>query len=283
MAELRQFRRRFGIHLRERGHDVKQHISRHHDKRALQYRFPVAGKHFLHRRGFGFALLFRLAVHMAFVHGHPHPQADQHQHQRSDKRNAPAPFHQRVVADNRADEEKHAVGHQQADGRAQLRKRAEPGAFALRRVFSRHQRRTAPFAAQADTLADTADAQQQRGEQADFLISRQQADANGRQPHRQQRSHQRFLAADFVAEVAEQRRTDGAREKRQRQRRERQQRGDGGVAFVEKLGIEHQHGRRRVDVVIIKFDGRANHRGDGDLIGIVSQMVLVMLRGIHNR
>ena len=55
----------------------------------------------------------------------------------------------------------------------------EPGAFALRRVFSRHQRRTAPFAAQADTLADTADAQQQRGEQADFLISRQQADADG--------------------------------------------------------------------------------------------------------
>ena len=87
------------------------------------------------------------------------------------------------MADNGADEEEYAVGHKQADGGAQLRESAEPGAFAIGRVFGGHQGRAAPFAAQADTLADAAQAQKQRRGDADVFIGGQEADAHGGKPH----------------------------------------------------------------------------------------------------
>ena len=146
----------------------------------------MAGEHFAHRRGLGFAFGFGFAVNVALVHAQAHPQADEHQHQRGDKGNAPAPGNHLFVADGGADGEEHAVGHQKADGRAQLREGAEPGAFAFGRVFGGDQRRAAPFAAQPDALADAAQAQQQRCGDADVVIVGQEADADGGQPHGQQ-------------------------------------------------------------------------------------------------
>ena len=149
----------FGIHLHKRSHHIKQHISRRHNERALQNRFPVFGNHFFHRRVLRFAFGFRFAVNMAFMQGHPHPQAHNHQHKRQHERNAPAPLHQFVMPHQRADGEERAVCHKQANWRAQLRERAEPCAFAFGRVFGGNQSRAAPFAAQAQTLPDAANTQ----------------------------------------------------------------------------------------------------------------------------
>ena len=90
------------------------------------------------------------------------------------------------MADGRANQKEHAVGHEQADGCAQLGESAKPSAFAFRRVFRGDQCRAAPFAAQAQALAEAEQAQQQRRENADLLVIGQQADGDGGQTHGQQ-------------------------------------------------------------------------------------------------
>ena len=101
---------------------------------------------------------------------------------------------------------------QKADRRPELREHAEPGAAAGRRVLGREQRRAAPFAAEPDALAEAQQAEQPRRERARLGVARQDADQRGRQAHRQHRGDERRLAADAVAEMAEQDRADRARE-----------------------------------------------------------------------
>ena len=96
-----------------------------------------------------------------------------------------------------------------------------------RRVLDGEQHRAAPFAAQAEPLAEAAQREQQRRGDADRRVRRQQADRHRRHAHRQQRGDERGLAADAVAEVTEERRADRAGEERDgegRQRRERRRR-----------------------------------------------------------
>ena len=110
------------------------------------------------------------------------------------------------------EQQEDAAGEEEADRRAELRKHAVPGALARRRVLDRQQHRAAPLAAEAQALAEAAQRQQQRRGDADRVVGRQHADRHRRHAHRQQRRHQRRLAADAVAEVAEQRRADRPRE-----------------------------------------------------------------------
>ena len=74
--------------------------------------------------------------------------------------------------------------------------------------------------------------------------------------------------------MAEQRRAQRPGEKSQRQRGERQQNRHRRIAFIEKLGVEHQHRRSGIDIIIVKFDGRAHHRGNSNFIRIVAQLRL---------
>ncbi len=113
---------------------------------------------------------------------------------------------------------------EEAERRAELREHAVPALLAARRVLGREQHGAAPFAAEAQALAEPAEREQRRRRDADRGVGRQQADRDGRQAHRQQRRDERRLAPDAVAEVAEQRRADGPREERERERRERLQR-----------------------------------------------------------
>ena len=108
--------------------------------------------------------------------------------------------------------EEQPVRREEADRRPELREHAEPAALAGRRVFGREQRRAAPFAAEADALAEAQDAQQDRREAADRVVARHEADQRGRQAHHEQRCDERRLTADPVAEVAEQERADRPRD-----------------------------------------------------------------------
>ena len=80
-----------------------------------------------------------------------------------------------------------------------------PRALAGRRVLGRQQHGAAPLTAKTEALAEAAQRQQQRRRDADRLVGRQHADQHRRHAHRQQRRHERGLAADAIAEVAEQR------------------------------------------------------------------------------
>ena len=162
-----------------------------------------------------------------------------------------------------------------------MREGAEPGALSVRGILGGHQCSTSPFAAQPQTLSDAEDAQQQRRPEANALIVGQQADGNGGKPHQQQRGHQRLLAADAVTKVPEQCRTDGTRQEGQRQRGQRQQHRHVFIALVEELGIEDQHCGSSVDVVVVELDGGSHHRGNGNLVGIVSEMRDFLMTVVH--
>ena len=134
----------------------------------------------------------------------------------------------------------------------------------MRRVLGRQQRRAAPFAAEPDALAEAQQAQQPGRERAGRGIAGQDADQGRRQAHDHHRRHQRRLAADAVAEMAEQERADRPR-----------QEGDAeGQEGVERLGLRRRLGKERladhqrrggaVNVKIIKFDRRADQARQHD-------------------
>lgn len=72
-----------------------------------------------------------------------------------------------------------------------------------RRGLHGHQNGPAPFAAQTQTLRQTADDQQNRGPDADLIKGGNQADGASADAHDVESEHKHFLAPEFVAEMAE--------------------------------------------------------------------------------
>ena len=162
-------------------------------------------------------------------------------------------------------------------GGPELREGAVQGALFRRRVFRRQQRRAAPFAAEAQALAEARQRQQQRRHDADTLVARQQADNHRRDAHRQQRGHQRHLAPHAVAEVAEQRRANRPRDEGDGKCRQRLQGRGGGVALGKEDVREDDNRGGGVNVEVKKLDSGADKRGDNHFIAGVDR------RGILGR
>ena len=158
-----------------------------------------------------------------------------------------------------------AAGEEEADRRAELREHAVPGALARRRVLDREQHRAAPLAAEPEALAETAQREQERRGDADRVVGRQHADSDRRHAHRQQRRDQRRLAADAIAEVAEQRRADRPGEERDREGRQRRERRRRGIGGRKEQPREDEHRRGRVDVEVEELDRRADQAGEQHL------------------
>ena len=137
-------------------------------------------------------------------------------------------------------------------------------AFLLRRrVLIGHQHRAAPFAAQPDAL-EHAQEQQHGRPDADAVVGGHQADQEGRHAHDHQRHHQHALAADAVAEVAEDQPAQRTRDEADREggvgqhgRHQRVVRGE--VQFV-----EHDAGDDAVQEEVVPLDGGADQRGGDD-------------------
>ena len=101
-------------------------------------------------------------------------------------------------------------------------------------------------------------------------VGRQRANGDGgERPWSSSATHQRGLAADAIAEVAEERRADRPREEGDAKRRERGERGGGRVGRgKEQLG-KYEHRRGRVDVEVEELDGGADEAGEQHLAGAV--------------
>ena len=81
------------------------------------------------------------------------------------------------------------------------------------RPFHRDQGGAAPLAADAEPLDKADDGQDDGAPDADRRVARDETDGEGREAGQQQGCDQRHLAADAVAEMAEQRRADRAGDK----------------------------------------------------------------------
>ena len=87
-------------------------------------------------------------------------------------------------------------------------------------------RRAAVLAAEREALEEAERHEQDRRGDADLAVVRQQADQEGRAAHDEQRDEEGVLAADQVADAAEDERAEGAGgESRAEGRQRREQRG----------------------------------------------------------
>ena len=199
----------------------------------------------------------------AFFKFQAHIQAHQHQRRTEQERNTPAPFTELLVAERQGQGQEQAVGGQKADRRAQLGEHAEPGALAFGGVLGGQQRRATPFTAQAQALAKAQQAQDDRRPHANAVIARQYADGGGGDTHQQQRGNQGRFAADTVAKVAEQRRTQRASEEGDAEGEEGCQHLRGARPGWEEYRADHQGSSSGVHVEVVELDGGADEAGSG--------------------
>jgi len=194
----------------------------------------------------------------------PHPQPQRDEQRRKNEGNAPAPGREFGIAQRQAQDQEQAVRGDEAHGRAKLRKHAEARAPARRRILDRQQRRAAPFAAQAEPLPETQDAQQQRRHPPDHRIGRQKGDQQRGGAHQHQRGDQRRFAPDAIAIMAKDDRADRPREKGETKAHEAEHQLRRGRFGRKEQGTEHQRRRRAIDIEIIEFDRRADQAGGED-------------------
>ena len=133
------------------------------------------------------------------------------------------------------------------------------------RPFHGQEHGPAPFAADTDALQRPQHGQDDRAPDADRRIGRHEGDQEGRDAHKQQRRDQGRLAADPVAVVAEDRRTDRARGKADEIRAERKQLSRQRILIGEVELAKDQTGRRAVEEEVIPLDGGADRRCDDGL------------------
>jgi hypothetical protein len=156
---------------------------------------------------------------------------------------------------------KGAGRRQHAERESDLHQAAVKPAPSRRRVLEHDQRRAAPLAAEADALDDAQRNQQDRRPDADLMIGRQQSDAERTEPHHRHGDHQHRLAADAVAEMAEQDAADRAGEKAGRVCAERRQRAGQRIDVREEQAVEDQGRRGAIDQKVVPFDDGADRSG----------------------
>ncbi len=227
-----------------------------------------------------FILGLQRAERRGLFHAHADPEADANQKDRDQERNAPAIAHEVFFGQLRHQRE-HADGREIADGIADLHHAAQEAAFMRGTILDHHQHRATPFAAKADALQEAQRDEQDRRRDSNLCIGRQQTDRESAETHHHDRNREHRLAADAVAIVTEDRRTERTREEADRIGTEGCDSCECRIAGSEEHLVEHQRGCRAVDQEVIPLDGGADHTGPDDLahgriVGISAVAVTVL-------
>jgi hypothetical protein len=193
----------------------------------------------------------------------PHEQADRDHDDAGEERHAPAPA-QEACFGQLCHHAEDRGGCRDSDRKSDLHK-AAPEAAAVAGMLGHHGHRAAPFAAEPDALHEAQHDQQDRRPDADLLIGRQAADQEGAAAHDQERRGQHRLAPKPVAEMADDRAADRARDEADRIAAERRNRADHGIEGREEQFVEHQRGRGAVDQEVVPFDRSAEHARPHDV------------------
>ena len=115
------------------------------------------------------------------------------------------------------------------------REAGEEAAPAERRVLEDHRAGAGDLAGHREALDQAQDDEQRRGQQADLVVGRQQADGHGREAHQEHADDQHRLAAVRVAPVAEDEGADRPRDVADAVGRERRDDGDRRVPDGKKI------------------------------------------------
>ena len=222
----------------------------------------------LHQRHLGLrAALLHLGEQRALRDGHPDPEADHDERAREQERDAPAPRQERLFGQHDVEQREDACGQQVADRDADLRPAGVEPSPVRRAVLERHQHGATPLAAEPEPLREPQDDEQDRGGDADGGVGGQQADEERRDTHDQQSDDEHLLAADAVAEMAEDDAAERPGEEPDGVRREGQQGADQRVERGEEQRVEHQRRGRAVEEEVVPLQRRPDEAGDDHLAG----------------
>ncbi len=172
-------------------------------------------------------------------------------------------WRERFLAEPAAGREDDQQRRQQAERGGRLDPAGRGAAAVVGRMFGDIDRRAAIFAAERGSLADAQEHQQDRGEDSDLFVGRQQADGEGRAAHQADGGEEGRLAPDPVAHRAE---DDRAQRPEGEADREQRQCGDQRRSRVEP-GEEHlgdDRGQRAEDEEVIPFERGPRRRGGDD-------------------
>jgi hypothetical protein len=214
-----------------------------------------------------------LLKHRSLGDRQAHVEPEDHEHGAGQERDPPPEREELLIGEKVGQHDEGAAREKEAERGAELRKHSVPCAPARWRILRRQQHRAAPLATKPQTLAETTEREQGRGDEADRVVGRKGADGDCRQAHGQERCDQRGLAADAVAEVAEQCRPDRSRQKRDRERRQRSQCRGNRIGRRKEQSREHEHGRGGIDVEVEELDGRADEACKQHLSGAVHDFI----------
>jgi hypothetical protein len=207
--------------------------------------------------------------HRRFQDADPDVEADRDQDDARQERDAPAPGEKVRVRGHARHERQRAVGQHHAGRCAELRPaRHEPAVSAIT-PFGRQQDRSAPLAADADALQHPAERQQNRAPDPNRLVAGHQADRRRPEPHQEKRGDERRFAADPIAEVTEDDRTEGAGCESHEVRREGQQHADKGIGLGEEHLREDEDRGHAIQEEVVPLDGgpdRGGHDGPPQLL-----------------
>src|SRR3954471_10649484 len=171
-----------------------------------------------------------------------------------------------LVLGQRVEEGERAGREQRAGRRADLRPGAVEAAALLGGVLDRQERPAGPLAADGEALDRAEEDEEDRGEDPDVAVGRQHADRDGRGAHHEERDDEHRLAADAVAEVAEEGAAEGAEEESDAERGEGGERADGRVGVGEEEVAEDERGGRAVEEEVVPLDGGSDEGREGHLL-----------------
>ncbi|GAA2806907.1 hypothetical protein GCM10020219_093330 [Nonomuraea dietziae] len=150
-------------------------------------------------------------------------------------------------------------------GAPALRPRGPEAAPARVAVLGDDEHRAAPLAAQREALHQAERGQQQRSRAADGRVRGQAADEEGRHAHHEQADDQQRLAAEAVAEVAEDQAAERAGHEADGVGEEREERAGQRVGVGEEQDVEDERRRRAVQEEVVPLDGGADQARGHDL------------------
>ncbi|MND98462.1 hypothetical protein D3C80_908140 [compost metagenome] len=255
-----------------RRHIAEQQIERHGieagDADANDDAAPVHGQQLADRRRCGAFLVLKALFHLQelgrVLQAHADVTPDQAKRRRQQERQAPAPILQRLGTQQRMQPGHERGAEQQAGGGTGRYDTGVEPALALWRIFGEERRGAGIFAGSGKTLDQTNEQQQRRCPQADVPVAGQDADAEGRDRHDQDRPTQGVTTPVFVTEMPPYQPAQWADDEGQGEHREGGQQTGGLVGLREERGSDDR-GQVTVGGVVEPFDEVTHEAGAGRL------------------
>ncbi len=251
-----------GVRDQEAGHQRLRGERTDADRRGEQHR-PRRAQHVEQRRARPLPPLRQRGEERTLGDLQAYVETGAEQHEREQERHPPAPGAE-VVVRQHADQRDDPGGEHRAQRGAELGEAGPQAARPVTGVFGDHERRAAPFAADRDALYDAEQDEQDGGPDADRVVRGQQADEEAAGAHQDHRQEHHRLAAEPVAEVAE---DDAAERTGEIPRGERAEGGHGAHRRVgpgEEEVAEDERGDGSVDEEVVELHGCAEQPGQRD-------------------